>query len=143
MTNRYHVDRCPTGGDRSATAARISGGHIDKVALPGDAGDIAIVFLLSVMAIVRSGNCCLEHVPIGGTMIEARMSMKSVRRQNGNYDNPRETDPDGARSFSGDTCSNPAPVRPLDPDASMDRGSGEQPFRLAARGLYGSRTGMA
>jgi IS5 family transposase len=108
-------------------------------------GDVAVSFLLSVMANPKvSSLLSTEHFSVDGTLIDAWASMKSFRRKDGADDPPTGPGRNAERNFHGETRSNDTHASTTDPDARLYRKSKGQPARLCYMGhlLIENRHGL-
>ncbi|MHB1302080.1 MAG: IS5 family transposase [Acidiphilium sp.] len=108
-------------------------------------GDIAVVFLLAVMADPAVvALLSTEHFSVDGTLIDAWASMKSFRRKDCADDPPTGPGRNAERNFHGETRSNDTHASTTDPDARLYRKSKGQPARLCYMGhlLIENRNGL-
>ena len=109
------------------------------------AGDVAVSFLLAVMADPAVKRLLsTEHFSVDGTLIDAWASMKSFRRKDGSDDPPPGTGRNAERDFRGEKRSNETHASTTDRDARLYRKSDGSPSRLCFMGhlLIENRHGL-
>jgi transposase len=109
------------------------------------AGDVAVSFLLAVMADPAVKRLLsTEHFSVDGTLIDAWASMKSFRRKDGSDEPPPGPGRNAERDFRGEKRSNETHASTTDPDARLYRKSTGQPSRLCFMGhlLIENRHGL-
>jgi Transposase DDE domain len=109
------------------------------------AGDVAVSFLLAVMADPAVKRLLsTEHFSVDGTLIDAWASMKSFRRKGGTDEPPSGPGRNAERDFRGEKRSNETHALITDPDARLYRKSNGQPSRLCFMGhlLMENRHGL-
>jgi len=109
------------------------------------AGDVAVSFLLAVMADPAVKRLLsTEHFSVDGTLIDAWASMKSFRPKDGSDEPPPGPGRNAERDFRGEKRSNETHASTTDPDARLYRKSNGQPSRLCFMGhlLIENRHGL-
>jgi transposase len=108
-------------------------------------GKIAAKFLRAVLAQPRVKRLVSsDHFSVDGTLIEAWASIKSVRRTDGNDDDPDGPGRNAERNFHNEKRSNETHRSTTDPEARLYKKSDGQPARLCYIGhaLMENRNGL-